>query len=148
MSKMLAVLVVASMVMACSSASQPVAATPTVPEVTEPAPAPVPVPADPFTIRLDTFGDTYRIMACKANPNYDVDASIATLREPYGWLMEIKDDKMSTTRTAFVELLQKQGYESIEAFVKEKEYIDTAKPTWFETELTGRLLDMVEDCKK
>jgi hypothetical protein len=95
-----------------------------------------------------TFEATYAVMACKANINYDPDASVLTLREPFEWLLEIKDDKMSTTRKAFEELAQKQGYENIDAFVKEKEYIDSVKPTWFEDRLTSRLLDMVEECRK
>ena len=146
MRTLLLVLLVVVVVPACSGASQSGPVEPTVPPAVDVPPPPV--AADPFTVRLDKFEETYRVMACKANANFDVDASIATLREPYGWLMEIKEDKMSTTLAAFVELLQKQGYESVDAYIKEKEYIDTAKPTWFESQLTGRLLEMVEECKK
>lgn len=136
----------ALVLLSCSGA-QPAAPESAVP-VVAPEPEPEPAVADPFQLRLDKFEAVYVDMACKANVNYDPTGTLVTLREPFEWLLEVRQDKMSTTLDMLRDVIKKGGYTSVDEFVREKENIDVAKPGWFGASLTGRLLEFVEACER
>jgi hypothetical protein len=121
--------------------------------VVEPAPAtpspeeekaPKIVTNDPFEARLQRFEATYAELVCRANMNYDPTSTMGIIVEPWAEMQRFAGEK-STSLEPFLDILERNGYESLEAFAADRERIDQAKRGWW-TDLMGRLFDLVEAC--
>ena len=113
------------------------------PKETKPTP---PERKDPFLDKVDRFEAAYGELACKANPDVDESSGLTTLRDPYERLQEIAEGG-SLTLEVYLRILKKHGFQTADEFYKAKDYIELAKPGWFNG-LKGRLFEFVEMCHK
>lgn len=116
------------------------------PAVVADDPKPEPGKKDPFLDKIERFEGAYAEMACKANSNYDPDGALGTIRCPYEKLLELNVEK-GLTFGVYLRILQKYGFESVEDYTKARDYIELARPGWFE-QLRKQLLTFVEACPR
>lgn len=100
----------------------------------------------PVDKRLAQFEETYVLLACRANINYDAMASMGMIIEPWDQMQRDAEDK-STSLEPYLDILRRNGYENLAAFKAALTSIDEANKGWWD-ELTGRLFEIVQDCKK
>lgn len=116
------------------------------PTVVSEDPKPEPTRKDPFLDKIERFEGAYGEMACKANSNYDPNGALGTIRCPYEKLLELNVEK-GLTFGVYLRILQKYGFESVEEYTKARDYIELARPGWFE-QLRKQLLTFVEACPR
>lgn len=102
-------------------------------------------PKDPFLDKLDRVEAAYRQLACKANPDWDPMGAVVTIRDPYERLQELVESQ-SMALDSWRRILKANGFADEQEFYKDIEYIQTARPGWFD-QLRGRLMEFVQDCK-
>jgi hypothetical protein len=129
-----------ALVGACSG-GRVVTTTPTG-SVTKPSPGYV--SHDPFDKRLEHFETTYAELVCRANINYDAMASMGMLVEPYDQMTRFQEED-STSLDPYLDILVRNGYESMAAFTADRDRINQAKRGWWD-KLTGELYDLVLAC--
>ncbi len=119
---------------------------PVVQPETEPEIDPRLVSNDPFDRRLKQFEDTYTLLVCRANMNYDAMASMGMVIEPWNQMHKYAEEK-STSLDPYLDILRRNGYENLESFEAARTTIDEARRGWWDG-LTGSLFDILEGCNK